>query len=455
MQPQQVRNTYFDGAGPLTTNDRQWGRPAVDSVAGRRKDDTAGVVTMRTFALLGTTRRTTVSLVAGFVVFGLMAALIVAGATPAAAQNSAVTVTNASTSEETPTAGETFVVRVRIANAGGAGANYDLDQVDDFDLNQVHVETPRGRSYVARDLGTLAPGSATTVRIPVRVHEPGSQTLSVRVYGQDGVSIKNIQHPVPVEIEGDRSARISMAASADDLGPSGRTDVDLTVANGFDQAISGIELTVQSDDLTLPESQRVTSGLPPGNVTRFSLSARDVEPGPQDLAVTMNYTTTSGDRQTVRRNLTAVVSQVSEPGRIRLTELDVAREGQQLVVRGSASNVGTTDVSGVVIGVEDTNTAAPAGGASDFFVGEVPASDFSSFDVSVAPQTNGTVTIPLNVSYVVDGERTSRIVEVTHQVSAQSNDAESDGGGGSSLPLLLGVLVLVGAAVFGWRRYRG
>ncbi len=383
----------------------------------------------------------------GLAALALLGTLFAVAPAPAAAQSSAVTVTNTSVSPSTPTTGETFVVTARITNAQSASA--------DFDINQVHVETPRGRSYVARNLGTLGPGSSTTVRIPVRVDQPGSHTLSVKVFGESGPRIVNLEHPVPVEIEGERAARLSMAASAADIGPSGRTDLQVSVANGFNEAISGVELTVTSDDLTLPESQRITSQMPPGNVTRFSLPARDVEPGPHDVSVTMRYTTANGDRQTITRNLTAVVSRVSAPGRIRLTEIDVVRERGQLVVRGSASNVGTTDVSGVVVGVEESQTAGPAGGSADFFVGEVPASDFSSFDVSVRPKTNGTITIPLNVSYVVDGERTSHVVEVTHDTAASSGAAEPEPqSGGSPLLLIVGALVLVGALVVGWRRYR-
>lgn len=367
----------------------------------------------------------------------------------AAAQSSAVTVTNATVTSSSPSAGETFVVRATVRNAEGAeGA---------FDLSNVYVMKSGGRSGVARDLGRLAPGTQTTVEIPVTVEEAGWHTLSVRVTGSDANDpVITVDHPLPVRIQGGESSEVAMAATADDLGPSGRTDLHVTVANGFDRAITGVDLQVDSPGLTLPEPQRVASRLPPGNQTRFTLPVRDVEAGEYTVSVALAYTSGEGDRRTIRRNLSTVVSGVNQPGTIDLTGIDVTREDGQLVVRGSASNTGTTDVASVNVSVLEGETAEPADSSSTYFVGNVPASDFSSFNVRAEPTGNGTVTVPLRVGYVVDDVRTSRIVEVTHRLNRTPTGGQGgSGGGGSGLFVIVGLLLVVGAGVFGWRRYRG
>lgn len=369
---------------------------------------------------------------------------------PATAQSSAVTVPNATVSSSNPAAGETFVVRGTVQNAANADGA--------FDLNDVYVQTPDGRSSVARDLGTLAPGTSTTVQIPVSVSDPGWHSLSFRVKGtDDSGQVRNLEHPVPVNVGTEETSQLAMAATADDLGPSGRTDLQVTVANGFDRAITGVDLQVDSEGLELPEPQRVASRLPPGNETTFTFPIRDVEPGGYTVSTTLRYTSANGDRQTIERDLSAVISPVSEPGTISLTGVEVTREGGELAIRGSASNEGTTDVTGVNVSVVPGETARPADSSATYFVGDVPASDFSSFDVRAVPQANDTVRIPIRVSYVVDGVRTNRTVGVSYSLSSNAEPDRGEGengGGGPGLVAILGVLFVAGAAVVGWRRYR-
>lgn len=387
----------------------------------------------------------------GLVVALLVFGAFVGGVGPAAAQSSAITVSNASVTSSSPEVGETFVVQATIKNAQQASG--------DFDVSSVYVQKPGGRSRVARELGTLAPGTQTTVQIPVTVDEPGWHTLSLRVTGSDADNpVKTIDHPIPVRIQGTESNALAMAATADDLGPSDQTDLHVTVANGFNQAITGVTLQVDSPGMTLPEPQRVASRLPPGNQSRFSFPVRDAEAGEYTVDATLTYTSASGDRRTIRRNLSTVVSPVSEPGRIELTGVDVTRENGHLVIRGSASNVGTTDVSSVNVSVVDGETAGPAESSATYFVGTVPASDFSSFNVRAEPTGQGNVTVPIRVGYVVDGVRTSRTVEVDHRLNRTPTGGQADGGGGGGLGGILvigGLLLAVVGGVLGWRRYSG
>ena len=99
------------------------------------------------------------------------------------------------------------------------------------------------------------------------------------------------------------------------------------------------------------------------------------------------------------------------PATIELTGLSVGREGGLLQITGSTSNVGMTSAQSVVVRVVETENVDPAAPNRDFFVGEVPSSDFSSFDLTA--RTTGNVSaIPVEVSYIVDGERQTQQFEV-------------------------------------------
>lgn len=392
--------------------------------------------------------------IAGAVVLALAVLAIGPVATaPVAAQETSVTVTNATVTTSSPAAGETFVVRATIRNSERANGS--------FDLTNVYVQGPDGRSTVARDLGQLAPGSATTIEIPVSVSESGWHSLSVRVHGiSPSDSVKTLRHPIPVQIGDEEASQLSMAATADDLGPSGQTDLRVTVANGFERAVTGVNLRVESDGMTLPESQRVASRLVAGNQTTFTFPVRDVDPGQYTVRATMQYSIDGGDRRTVERELSTVVSPVEEPGRIGLSGIDVEPEDDVLAVRGTAANSGTTDVTSVNVSVVDGETAGPADSSASHFVGDVPASDFSSFTVQAEADDNetDTITIPIRVSYIVDGERTSHLEAVTHELDSETGPEENPAGGNGSRVgtyAIIGAVVLIGIILLGWRRYRG
>jgi hypothetical protein len=246
-----------------------------------------------------------------------------------------------------------------------------------------------------------------------------------------------------------------MGLSAEPVGPSNRTTFDVTVANGFTEPVSALELQVESPDATLVERRRVASNLSANAARTFSLPAKDVTAGERTVVATVTYTTAAGERLTVTRELSATVDELRRPGNVSLTGLRVDQTGDRLVVRGSASNVGATNVSSVVVEAVDGEDIRPADTQRRYFVGAVPESDFSSFEVQAVPtgDANGSVTVPLRVSYVVDETEVSRTVTLSYEPSATPDGNPQE----SSFPLVLvgGLLVVGAAALGGWRWYDG
>jgi hypothetical protein len=137
------------------------------------------------------------------------------------------------------------------------------------------------------------------------------------------------------------------------------------------------------------------------------------------------------------------------PGRIQLTGVDYETEGDRLHFSGSASNVGLSPANSVVVRVMPAEGVTPARPNREYFVGTVPESDFVSFDLYA--RLDGDVSeVPIEVSYIVDGERRRSVerIDVSDVRTAPArgsggNDGGDGGGGGlgGSLPLLVGGIV--------------
>jgi hypothetical protein len=475
----------------------------------------------------------------------------------------AVTIADINVRPEEPIAGNTFEVEATIVNGEGASAS--------FELRNVYVDKPDGRSYVASDVGTLAPGSSTTVSIPVTMGSEGQYTLPLEVSGieTDGGTVVTVSQPTSVRVIGEQRPRVniigsdweagsettaeltvtnggadplqnievtldgetitvdnptriraslgaeskvtygfdvtleetgsqqltaalrytdpagndktiteaqtvsvserdpplSLAVSADEVGPSETTAFEVTAVNERQTPITGLELQFESEDGQMVDSGVVIPALQSGNKTATELEVSEVSPGQHDLTVQASYTTARGEQESFTETLSTTVQAVSSPGRVSLSELQLTGRGTSVSIRGSVSNPGTSDVSGVRIEVGETEMVRPAQSQSSFFAGNITSSDFTNFQVNaqLRSQTNQTTMVPLRTSYVVDDVRQERVIEVEYDPQA------SPAGGGqdqarrqpqsesSGLPLgLAGIgLVVVGLAVLGWRRYRG
>jgi hypothetical protein len=163
------------------------------------------------------------------------------------------------------------------------------------------------------------------------------------------------------------------------------------------------------------------------------LNVSDVEAAPVRLVASYETGERSGTVETT-------VDYRSNPGQIRLTGVEFEREGDRIRISGSASNVGLTEAESVLVRVVDTDSVTPANPYREFFVGTVPASDFASFDL-YARVDPGTDAIPIELTYLVDGERQTVVQEL--DPSDLPPEPAQQSGGGLSLPLVVVGVVLV------------
>lgn len=305
---------------------------------------------------------------------------------------------------------------------------------------------------------SLDPGEGETFTYDLEDASAGTEEVDVFVRYTNTDGNRRGEHRKRfVEFSASDERHPDVAITADEVSPGGVTHLNLTVANGLDRSIRSASVELAPDTFEVAEPRRVRSGIQSGEAATFSFRATGASSGPTVVPVTVSYTTANGSERRLHRDLQLTLESVTNPARVTLTELRVEREGDRLTVRGSASNVGRSAATGVVVTVEEGTNVGPAQSESTFFVGEVPSSDFSSFEVAAQLRANGSVEIPLRVSYDAGDARVNRTVDVDY-VAEQPTPAgaEQSGGDGGGFPAtaVAGVLVALTVVVVAWRQFR-
>lgn len=339
-------------------------------------------------------------------------------------------------------------LRVTVANASpnpvrGVSVRVVADRAD--------VETAN------RVAASLQPGEGQTFVYTLVDTSPGPKEIEIFLNYADTDGIRHGEFRRRyVRLTPAAGPHPAVAIGASPVSPGGDTALNLTVANGLNESIRSMSLEIRPSDFVVSEPRRVKSGIGSGESVAFTFDAAGAESGRTVVPLSVSYTTASGSQRGFERDLSLTLDAVRNPARLALTELRVTPQGERLLVRGSASNVGATDATGVVVVVEEGAGVGPAESESTFFVGRVPASDFNSFEVAATHRTNGSVDIPLRVSYVAEDTRTNRTVTVSYVPDSSPgadsrNPSESDSG----LPIAAaaGVAVVLLALIVAWRRF--
>jgi hypothetical protein len=296
----------------------------------------------------------------------------------------------------------------------------------------------------------LAPGGRVEKSVETDFETAGLQNLSIRVRLRttDGRPI-TIVRPVTVRV---RDSHPEVALQASRVDRAGETNLDLRVANGLNESIRSLSLRLRGGEVTVADPERVRSALAAGETATFRFNGSDATVGSTGMTLRLAYTAPDGERRVVRRTLPVSLQAVGNPANITLTNLELTPTASGVEIRGSASNEGGKPANSVKVTVLDGDRVGPAPGGSSFFVGSVPASDFSAFDVTASVRGNETVSIPLRVSFVDDGVEVSRTVTLSYTPPSRPAEPSNSGGGLPLIPIAAVVVLLL--AVGGWWRLR-
>ncbi|QGA81858.1 hypothetical protein [Halomicrobium sp. LC1Hm] len=364
----------------------------------------------------------------------------------------------------TVTAGETDPALSLSGGAVGADgdATFDLSvsnartgpiRAVTVDLSSTDLQLDEDRRVVSQ----LDAGAERTLQFSASDVEPGEKTVEAAVsYTTDDGEFKSVTRELTTTADRAENPGEVSLSSVEVSGANGELKVSGQANNGGETNVSGVTVAVEDGKYSLGEAQSsaFVGSLDASSSNGFELDAT-VPEGASTAAIplTVNYRL---DGREISRTVT-VREDFSGSGNITLTGVRTEQVGSQLTVRGSASNLGTSNASAVKVSVGQNELIQPAQSQSSYFVGNVPQSDFKSFqvDARLTGDTNETVAVPVEVSYRVNGQRITKTTTVPYTPRATGAAAEQPQRD-SSMPVVLigGIVLVVVAGGLAYRRYR-
>lgn len=376
-----------------------------------------------------------------------------------------VTITEANATPASPSAGERVTVSTTLSNSAGSPSAVEVESV------RLRGRSTFGDTYAeVEDPGALSAGDDLTIPVPVRFDRPGSYDLELVVEGEDadGDSV-SASRPIAIDVgpAGDDievSAERVFTVETEDEGTDVGSIDDLLGAGGGDEEVErtpAIEVRVANfgaatarDVYVRPvvdgeERPRLLLDDVSRNGEATVLFETESLDAPATIEFVAAYRLSTDDPDAERR--TARTTYDYRPGgdAVRLTDVEMDREGDRLTITGNAGNLDDQPVESAVLAVGNDTNVTPTAPQRDYFIGTIPESDFVTFDLTATVE--GTPeTVPVDVRYSADG------VVYEERVELPYDTVEADEDDSPALVTALVVLGIVGGLVgvggYLWRR---
>lgn len=336
-------------------------------------------------------------------------------------------------SDVDPVAGQAEQVNVTVSNG------------EDRPLTNVQLELA-GEAEVTnaeRVTAALQAGTQAVHDFEVTFADPGTKTLTgtLTYKTADGVT-RAIERTVTVGVD---PATVDPGLQVTPVESAGRPALSVSLTEYGNAELRDVEVRVVQDGTVL--ARALAPDVPAEGTRTVTLDGTDIEGG--DLTVLATYTA-AGSEQSSRTTLTYTPV---EAARIVLSGVEASREGSTVTLRGDAANVGSGDLRSVQVAVEPTDGVVPVSPYRDYFIGEIEASEFGTFELTANVSSGATV--PARITYVADGERRTQHTQI--DVADALREGEETGGGGTGglalVPIAVAGLLgaLLGAGLYRWR----
>jgi hypothetical protein len=239
-----------------------------------------------------------------------MAVLLVLAGFPALSAadipDNRVTITDATVSPGTPTAGAPTTVSATVRLSGGSSSAASLERVEIVDGDETLGE--------ATDLGSLSPGETLSVPVTVSFDEPGAYNLSVVATVSDSDDERTtVRRPLTVAVE---SGAPQIETTVDGLVAGVNSPATVTVSNPTTAALR--DITVSFVDADGERVRRTVPTLAAGASETLNFSIRASEPGERSITVETAYTTAAGTHTTDTRERTVTVAELEDDVGVRV-----------------------------------------------------------------------------------------------------------------------------------------
>jgi len=254
-------------------------------------------------------------------------------------------------------------------------------------------------------------GATETVAYTVTHQSAGTHTVNATIeYMTAGGTTRTTHEETTVTTttadSGD-DPQASFTASDSVVGVDATSTV--IIANGLDEQMRNVEVSVSGANVTVPEDRQVYATLASGSQTNSTFTYRPETTGTNELTAVINYTTEDGASRTVRRTATAEAS--SFDGNVSLTTT-------------SESVGGTTRLTVAVLNRENTaiddvtiSASSPNATAGKAVIDSVPAGEKRSATLNLT-DFSGDAAVTVDADFAV-GDR-SQSASTTTTVTSRT-----------------------------------
>jgi len=390
-----------------------------------------------------------------------------------------------SVSDDRPEPGEIVNLSVTVANSAGSTEAVEIDRLQLRDrgggpLDAVDTATTATRSGV----GSLSPGDSVTVPLTVSFEEPGYKRLDLYVRATDQDRETGLGHTSgqllvgsvdvdEIEVDLGVNARLTDEQPDEepqdedevgnlfngDLGGIGGDGIAGDGGDGNDGTGEAFEVRVTNfgnvdvrNAVVVPrEGDEELPRIAVGEIEPFAEETVRFEPDavePTTYSFEVRYTVAGESYSS-----TYTTEYVPETARLTVTDVGMERDEETgaVVVTGNVGNTGFGTARGTVVSVGEADGVEPSYPSADDFVGEVPESDFTFFELTA--EVDGAETLPVEARYSTDGQDIVETFELPVEVVETESD-EDDGGTTFGATVIAIAVVAVSATAYLWRKRR-
>jgi hypothetical protein len=285
-----------------------------------------------------------------------------------------------------------------------------------------------------RVTASLQAGTQTTHRVEITFPESGEQDLTIRLsYTTSSGNTRTVQRTITTDVA---AAEIDPELTATPAAVDGAPVIRATLTEYGNVELQNVQLQARVDGEVV--ARTMMSDVPAENARTVTFDGSRIPAG--DVTIVAAFTA-AGEQRTVRQTIQYAPTETSN---VVLTGVDLTVENGILSVSGDAANTGSADVQSVLVSVVETDDVQPVVPNKEYFVGTVGSSEFATFELT-ANVSKDVTTLPVQITYSVNGERVSHITNI--DTSAVASQPSTDQGPQFSDVIVIGALAVLGVVL--------
>ena len=344
------------------------------------------------------------------VLAGLLFVAAAPGFAGGAIPDNRVTITDATVSPTTPTAGAPTTIDATVRLSAGSSSAATLERVEVVDENGDRLGT-------ATDLGSLSPGETLSVPVTVTFQERGTREVTVRAtVSDDDGERTTVSRPLSIAVE---SGAPQIETDVDGLVEGVDSAAAVTLSNPTTASLR--DITVAFVDVDGEQTRQTVPTLAAGAVQTLNFSLDPQSDGVRDLTAEVTYTTAAGSRATETVTRSVSVEPLREDVGVRVGRATIDQQPAGGDVGGVGGIAGALG-GGSTLQSSDGDDAGQRGGPAS-----VTVTNFGNAaieDVVLVPRlSNGSVATDVGRTAVADSIAPGSSAGVTVDLSAVDSSA--------------------------------